>query len=95
MFVSENLYRRDWVIRFLYRLRCCKRQRVEPNHLQPQMGVDNEKQFTENVIRTNTMDQYPIVLHNLGKVYGKLHAVAKINLSIRKGKCCNNTTKYR
>lgn len=52
----------------------------------PQMGVEKEKLFTDSVIQSQSMEQYPIVMHNLGKAFGKMHAVDNVNLTIRKGK---------
>lgn len=73
------------MVRFLERLKCWKRIN-EPIHLEPRLGVDEEKRKTENVVENNTTGQYALVLHNLGRSHGKVHAVHNVNLTIEKGK---------
>lgn len=81
-----NIYRQECVKRFFDRfINCCKSKYVEHARLAPGPSVLKERQITENVILTNTMGQHAIVMHNLGRSYGKLHAVRQVNLTINKG----------
>lgn len=49
--------------------------------------VKNEFKLTEQVVKENQIEDYPIVVSNLKKCYGNVGVVNGINFTVKKGEC--------
>lgn len=88
IYVWDNLQRRQFLKGIIF-LNSCKR----PGQLnQPLEDVDEalvrkEKGNVEEIFKSNTEESYPLIVQNLHKFYGKIHAVRGINFAVKRQEC--------
>ncbi|XP_055908142.1 ATP-binding cassette sub-family A member 17 [Eupeodes corollae] len=88
IYVWDNLQRRQ----YLKEVIMCYRFKRTGQLNQPLEDVDEalvrkEKGNVEEIFRSNTKDSYPLIVQNLHKFYGRIHAVRGINFAVKRQEC--------
>lgn len=88
VFVDDNIYGERYIHKLWSFVKCCRNQHLAQDTKQPcAHDVSKETEITNEVIRTESMKEHAIVVHNLSHWYGEHRALDHINLTIHKAEC--------